>query len=179
MQFGIGRHAMQFGRALLHDAIEPKLGSCEPMGRSVGNRRPSAGLELRFAETKMFLFGWKPHPPRNRSEAWTCVMANLVACPGVGTLMAGRKIGYAQGGLAVAGAIPLAGYISWFSFQKFNALLNVEGNLHAAAGYGPWWIGAVGLGIFALAWLWSLVSSIQILFSPPTTDNLGVPPKIS
>ena len=45
------------------------------------------------------------HPPSTagmeRSKAWGCLAANLFVCPGVGSIMAGRRSGW----LEVAGAV--------------------------------------------------------------------------
>jgi hypothetical protein len=93
----------------------------------------------------------------DKPTAWSCAVANLAALPGLGSLAAGRRIGFAQAALALAGfglsLLWLAGFIrDWLE----------EGELHL--GWRPTlWVGLAGIGLFGIAWLWALGTSRKLL----------------
>ena len=78
-------------------------------------------------------------------------LANLLILPGLGTWAAGRIVAAVlQATLAIVGfAIALAGVVTYAREQWWQQ--------EAADGSGPMRI-AVGLGLFAAAWLWSLLT---------------------
>lgn len=123
-----------------------------------------------------------PYPPKplERSRAWTCVMMNQLAFPGMGTLMAGRRqIGYAQAGLMLAGFFLAMGFALWFIFSSVRALTEphwTEARWRALAWHYAW-TGFAGLGLCVAAWCWALFSSLQIL-REATNPATAVPPKI-
>ena len=93
-----------------------------------------------------------------RVRAYVLVGLNLLALPGLGTFLAGQRIsGLLQVVLAVAGFLLSA---RWFS-QFMTVVMNAEElpDLEAI----PFRLLAIGLAIAVAAWLWSLVSSLQIL----------------
>jgi len=47
--------------------------------------------------------------PMDRLGAWLCLLANVIALPGLGSIIAGKRVGYAQALLALAG-FGLTGY---------------------------------------------------------------------
>jgi hypothetical protein len=119
-----------------------------------------------------------PRRPLDRATAWACVMANQFTLPGVGSLAAGRRIGYAQVALGLIGALPILA----FSIRVLIAAYHVQqtvGSLGALddqmdyiqQGFrdipNTWglyfWVGLPGTVLFIIAWLWALASSISIL----------------
>ena len=95
--------------------------------------------------------------PIDDSRAWTCLTVNLLALPGLGSLM-GRRLVAATGQLAlsVAGAgISLWWIVSVAVYWLRNGELPPPGPdlLYALA----------GLVFFGLGWLWSLVTSLMLV----------------
>lgn len=94
-----------------------------------------------------------------RSQAWGCVLGNLVL-PGLGTFIARRR---------VSGVLQLVVSQSGFVLMLLWAISYVlewlkEGVLPTDLGpHGL--IGLVGTALFLLAWIWSLASSVEILLS--------------
>lgn len=109
-----------------------------------------------------------PPKPIDRPAAWACTITNLAALPGLGTIAAGRKVGYAQAALALTG----------FALNLVWAFLLVrdwraEGAL--PTDFRPsLWLGIAGVFIFGTGWLWSLSSSLQLhrqAGKPPTLSS--------
>jgi len=110
--------------------------------------------------TKIFL-AMAPKKPLDRSTAWACVMTNLLILPGLGSLFAGRWVGFAQIVLSITGmilSIICLGWVTavWFPTQtlptEFNAFM---------------WMGLGGVVFFMTSWFWALISSILILRGAP------------
>ena len=111
--------------------------------------------------------------PRNKSEAWSCLFVNLLATPGLGTLLARRLVaGILQLLLSLAGFVCVT---IWF-IQKMRVLYGQAFGTKLPPNAGSHF-GWIGLLLFVVAWLWSLVSSIQILHDVPKNAGL-IPPKI-
>ncbi len=95
----------------------------------------------------------------SRSMGWTALAINLGATPGLGSFLAGhRLVGVFQMGLSVSGFISI---MAWFWAFFRGAWGSVQ------AGDSVVWPPARGLilggALFGSAWLWSLVTSLQIL----------------
>jgi len=117
------------------------------------------------------------------ADAWTCLTSNLVF-PGAGSLMAGRKIGYAQAGLTMAGF----GLTTWFglsfmiwALRHWAELMHPEADpidtLLAIWQACRWAL--LGLGLFGLAWIWALVTSWSIVHQARRSPTLAAkPPRI-
>jgi hypothetical protein len=113
-----------------------------------------------------------PVPPKllTRAQAWQLLLAN-VAMPGSGSLMAGRRVGYFQIVLAViAMAISTVETIRtglWYihNYDRLNSSSDPFGVLIELGKHliGP----VVGLGIFVLAILWAVVTSLLIIKNTP------------
>jgi hypothetical protein len=91
-------------------------------------------------------------------KARNAALLNQLATPGLGSLIAGRRLaGAGQLALAVAG---FSFVILWFVavMRQFYGL--IEGNVEVKP---VGWIGLTGLVVFAAAWLWSLVTSISLI----------------
>jgi len=102
-----------------------------------------------------------------RENALACCSTNL-GLPGFGSLMAGRKIGYPQAVLCVAGfALTIlfgAKFIVW-GVQHWSELRNP--NSDPFDSLVALWLACrwtlLGMALFALAWLWAGITSLRIL----------------
>lgn len=95
----------------------------------------------------------------NRSQAWGCVLGNLVL-PGLGTFIARRR---------VSGVLQLLVSQSGFVLMLLWAISYVLEWLKEGAmptDLGPHsQLSLLGAALFLLAWIWSLASSVDILLS--------------
>jgi hypothetical protein len=127
----------------------------------------------------------KPTPSLTRSRAWTCTGINLLAFPGMGTVMAGRRIGYVQAAIMVAGFILVMIVFVACSVPLFHLISDLNwGQRHyddqLRALRQSWsWAFIWGMILCGIAWCWSLVSSVEILRQArqtppllPRNDNL-------
>ena len=94
----------------------------------------------------------------NRRRAFVLAGVNLLVLPGLGTLLAGRRIsGLLQIGLTVAGFLLS---VRWFS-QLITLVTNADGFPDIdAISCRPL---AIGSALAIFAWLWSFASSLQFL----------------
>ena len=96
--------------------------------------------------------------------AWTFVAINLAAFPGLGTILAGRRVGYAQAVIMVTGFTMTMGYLVFYlgcvaAYMQGTPSTEAE----FKARYQPHlWALRWGLACCAVAWCWSLFSSWQI-----------------
>jgi hypothetical protein len=119
-------------------------------------------------------------PPRNRAEAWRYALLNQLAFPGLGTILAGRNVGFAQAAIMLAGFFIAMGYICWFIFHQLRLLFDMSASAPQfnEARFAHWWIGALGFGLCFISWLWSFVSCVQFIKAAPENAPMP-PPKIS
>jgi hypothetical protein len=124
----------------------------------------------------------------SRARAWTCVLTNLCATPGLGSLMARRVFaGIGQLLLALAGFVLIVGWMFELCSQMIRQQL---GGPVPPASSG--WMWKWGVILFGVSWLWSLVTSLSLLHQakadgpvepkpiPPRMADLpGQPPKQS
>lgn len=92
----------------------------------------------------------------DEAVAWGGLVANVLVLPGLGSLLVGRKVGWAQAALAVGGfVLTLVWLVSfvraWISLGAFPlaAGLDMEAGLF-------------GIVVFAVAWLWSVGTSLSV-----------------
>lgn len=115
-------------------------------------------------------------PPVSRAGARTSFFFNQLATPGLGSLMAGRRIaGTGQLLLALAGFALVTG---WFVMNLISLYEQIEGNPQPKS-YA--WLGEWGALIFAAAWLWSLGTSLALLRQASALDAAAlknIPPRI-
>jgi hypothetical protein len=112
--------------------------------------------------------------PLSRTTARNCVLINQLATPGLGSLMAGRRVaGLGQLLLAVAGFVAVLG---WFVLTVTNVYNQLASDVEPKP---TGWLGGAGALTFVVAWLWSLVTSLQILRSARETSPENVPPHLS
>ena len=113
-----------------------------------------------------------PNGPLSRSAARNAALLNLCATPGLGSLMAGRRVaGCGQLLLAMIGFCMLAGWFALQALRTYNALVNDVESKSVA------WLGEAGAAVFAAAWLWSLVTSLSVMREAQTTQPT-LPPKL-
>ena len=121
-------------------------------------------------------------PPRiiTRKRAVVCLGMNALAFPGLGTIMAGRAIGYVQAAVMSLGFFLFAGFMLWYLVSSVGALnrfmlSGVQEDLSQQ--YRPWlWVLWLGLGLSVFAWVWSVVSSLVVLKQAPAVTE--TPPRI-
>lgn len=109
-----------------------------------------------------------------------CLGMNALAFPGLGTIMAGRAIGYVQVALMTLGFFMFAGFMFWYLVSSVEALKRSMGTgapedltIH----YQPWlWVLWLGLGLSTFAWGWSVLSSLIVLKQASTVGE--APPRI-
>ena len=95
--------------------------------------------------------------PLDRPVAWACLASNLLVLPGLGSVTAGRRIGYAQMGVALVGFGLTGIWFVWFMIQWIHSE-------EMPTVFGPYfWTCCLGVTLSALAWSWALASSIGIL----------------
>jgi hypothetical protein len=88
-----------------------------------------------------------------------------LAFPGLGTIMAKRRVGYPQAALMLLGFAIFMAFMLWF----FAGLLSAAGDFSADLEQfeklvrSRLWIAGLGLGLCAIAWAWALFSSLAIL----------------
>jgi hypothetical protein len=102
-----------------------------------------------------------PGPPSaERTKAWSCLIANLVVLPGLGSVMAGRKAGYLQIVLAIGGfVVTLVALIKIVLFWAHDFQLPTNAGLYRTA------IG--GMAVFLVSWVWSRLTSLTAFRDKP------------
>lgn len=106
------------------------------------------------------------------SRAWTCVFVNLLATPGLGSLMARRMLaGTGQLVLALIGFFLLCAWIMQWVYRIFQAQLG-----ETALPTVPDWLLKYGALFFGAGWAWSLVTSISLVRHAKAP---AAPPKLS
>lgn len=100
-----------------------------------------------------------------RQKARTCLVVNQLVCPGIGTIMAGRRvIGSAQTALMLAGTCMVLAYgaMCLSAIYKF-ALDGYATEAKFRSMLPSRWIGIVGFALCGIAWFWALYLSLRIL----------------
>jgi len=118
----------------------------------------------------------------SRETALSCLTANL-AMPGSGSLAAGRRSGYFELLLSVIGVVLTlvfgTRFLIWFA-QNWSSLHSQDADPFATFS-GMWVAGRwafLGIFIFLIAILWSLITSLEILRSARKPPRL-VPPRLT
>ena len=94
----------------------------------------------------------------DEAVAWGGLVANLLVLPGLGSLLVGRRVGWIQAALALGGfVLTLVWLVSflhaWISLGEFP--------LDAGPDLGR---GLYGMAMFGVAWLWSLGTSLHVVW---------------
>jgi hypothetical protein len=91
-------------------------------------------------------------------KARNAALVNQFATPGLGSLMSGRILaGTGQLTLAITGFIF---FLLWFLAVMRQFYGQIQGNVEIKP---VGWLGLTGLGVFAAAWFWSLVTSLSLM----------------
>ena len=119
----------------------------------------------------------------SRQTAHGCVGTNL-ALPGIGSLMAGRAVGYVQAALTLAGfgltvlfglKFSLWYLANWSSLNSPNAdPLETLGEVWREVRWA-----LLGIGLFAIAWLWAMGTNAGILRQARHAEEKAKPPKLT
>ena len=119
-------------------------------------------------------------PPRilTRERLLTCILINQLATPGLGSLLARRKLaGAGQLLLALGGAGLLVLWVGLLSYRLTMAELG-----GTAVRPAPDWMWQWGLGLFIASWFWALATSFGLWLQARQSDSanhFAAPPKIS
>jgi hypothetical protein len=123
-----------------------------------------------------------PRRPLSRQTAWGCFTTNL-AMPGFGSLVAGRISGYAQAALTIGGMVltmVFGARFIWWYIANWSRFHQPDSDPTAALGemlsFLKW--PSVGFGMFAVGWLWALVTSVQIVSTARKAEAANVPPRL-
>jgi hypothetical protein len=92
------------------------------------------------------------------------VLINQFAFPGLGTRLAGRRWGWAQMTLMLAGFILSMGFVGWYLVATARLLTTSNASEEAwrADLVRLGWIGWTGLALVIVAWCWAGLSSLAI-----------------
>ena len=111
------------------------------------------------------------------ARAWVCLLTNLFATPGLGSLMARRFFaGIGQVLLSLAGFVLIVGWIFELCHRIF--LQQLEEPVPPGS-FG--WLGKWGLILFGAGWLWSLATSLSLLYqakSERPAEQTTKPPRL-
>jgi hypothetical protein len=98
-------------------------------------------------------------------KARACLLSNLLVLPGIGSLAGGRRIGWAQIGLAAIGlCASSAGTVLSYRWIMKNREAMVGGMADPDGLLFPLGVAVGGLVVFAVAWLWALSTGISMLY---------------
>ena len=98
-------------------------------------------------------------------KARTYLIVNLLVCPGIGTLLGGRRAGLMQAGAFVAGFCMLLGFVAIFFNAVTKTLLDPFADESAlrVMTRPHLWLLIVGAGLSIVAWICGLLSGLSIL----------------
>src|SRR4051794_33663325 len=117
--------------------------------------------------------------PVTAARAYSCVLMNQFATPGLGSLMAGR---FLEGSIQLVIALLGFGlFLGWFG-QNMYVLYSQIGDAPVNAPPFPW-LGKVALIIFTTSWLLAWITSISVLREAKRNESnkppfITPPPKI-
>lgn len=101
----------------------------------------------------------------SRRQTLVYVAINLLAFPGLGTLLAKRRFGWVQTILMVTGFLLVMGFIGWFFVCVWRYLQGAswteEQFRRQYAAYA--WVWQAGAALCVAAWCWALASSLALL----------------
>jgi hypothetical protein len=115
--------------------------------------------------------------PRTRPDeatGWACLVANTLTLPGLGSIAAGRRIGYAQAAIALvgfAGSMLSVVAFGWQWVQRGELPQELDNPVLLAA--------LASIALFGFAWVWALATSLDIRAeSRRKPVEPGVPPRL-
>lgn len=96
--------------------------------------------------------------PLSRATARNAALLNLLATPGLGSLVAGRRL--AGGGQLLLALVGFTLFVIWFVKEMTQLYGQISGNVEVRP-VGKYLV--AGLVLFALAWIWSAVTSLNLV----------------
>ncbi len=126
-----------------------------------------------------------PAGPRSRQVAWGCLTTNLTL-PGIGSLLAGRAVGYFQivvymVGFALTIIFGIRFMVWYFNNSAHLQQIQADPDIY----FHEVWLqvrwALLGIALCAVAWLWALMSSLGILAKARAHDAMTrpIPPRIN
>jgi hypothetical protein len=116
--------------------------------------------------------------PLTQQRLLTCIVINQLATPGLGSLLARRKVvGTCQLLLALAGFALITLWMVQFFYGI--AIGELDGSLPRKSHD---WMWSWGIIFFGASWLWAFVTSISLWRQAKTAgrgDSTGIPPRIT
>ncbi len=107
----------------------------------------------------------------SRASARNSFLINQLATPGLGSLMARR---YLEGtGQLLLALLGFGLILAWFTFLMVKMFRDVDepgASTHSVA-----WIGEAGAAVFLLSWIWSLMTSLNLMREAKANE----PPQIT
>jgi hypothetical protein len=119
-------------------------------------------------------------PPKilTRQRLLNCILVNQLATPGLGSILARRKVaGAGQLLLALVGSALITIWMFDLSYG-----LAVQGLDPSDPAKPPDWMWTWGIGLFGASWCWALVTSIALYQAAKRMDpasHTAVPPRIA
>jgi hypothetical protein len=123
------------------------------------------------------------HPPTlSRQTAWGCFTTNL-ALPGFGSLAAGRRVGYIQAAFGITGLA----FTVVFGLRAIWWFLSNWARLHDPMAdpvdmLTEMWsmlkAPFLGMALFAVGWIWALLTSANLLREAKRAESRKTPPKL-
>lgn len=93
----------------------------------------------------------------DRPAAWLCFLANVLVLPGVGNAIAGKRSGFVQAGMALAGFALTLLWGMWFVAEWARRQeLPIELNWQLG-------VGLLGVALFGGAWVWAFVGGARVV----------------
>jgi hypothetical protein len=100
----------------------------------------------------------QPAKPLSVGRAVSCALVNLLATPGLGSLIGRRMFaGTCQLALALAGFVMI---VAWFVAVLVQFYGQINGDVEPKSSA---WLAEAGAVTFGVAWLWSLVTSLSLV----------------
>ena len=98
---------------------------------------------------------------RAKLDLRSCVVVNLLACPGLGTVLAGRRFGWSQLGIMVIGFLLAMKFL--LTFLGIEIRMALHGSSFRVSRWQEIaWMGKWGFELCGVAWGWAGLSSLQI-----------------
>jgi len=99
--------------------------------------------------------------PISRAKAKNAALLNLLAAPGLGSLLCRHWL--AGAGQLVLCVIGFTVFMIWFVKEMIQYYGLISSDVPAQPAQPIWWIAATGASLVTVSWLWSAVTSVNLL----------------